>query len=115
MATGFEQAKIKIEKDAEFESLKAAIERVLGGALVDKYFSKLSGKGVRVREFEKILEQKLIDRVDPELGRSGRAAKALYEALTVTDKGQMREFYLTRVEQVEPEIRQKYQKIYRYY
>jgi len=115
MRAGFEQAKIKIEKEHEFASLKDSIERVLGASLIEKFFSKLSGKGVRVREFEKVLEKKLIDQVDSRLRKSGQSAKALYEALTVTDQGQMREFYLTRIEQVDPELRQKYQKLYRYY
>jgi len=115
MQAGFEQAKIKIEKEQEFTTLKDSIERALSPALIEKFLSKLSGKGLRIREFEKVLEKKLIDQVDSQLGKSGQSAKALYEALTVTDQGQMREFYLTRIEQVDSELRRKYQKLYRYY
>ena len=115
MRAGFEQAKIKLEKEQEFATLKDAIERALGPSLIEMFLSKVSGKGVRIREFEKVLEMKLIDQVDSQLSKSGQSANALYEALTVTDQGQMREFYLTRIEQVDAELRQKYQKLYRYY
>jgi hypothetical protein len=36
-------------------------------------------------------------------------------ALTITDRAQMKEFYLSKIEEVGPELRAKYQKIYQYY
>ena len=44
-----------------------------------------------------------------------RRPRQLYEALTVSDQALMREFYLERIEKVNVKVREKYQKIYRYY
>ncbi len=41
--------------------------------------------------------------------------KQLYEALTVSDQAQMREFYLTTLEEVDLPLREKFSKLYRYY
>ena len=38
----------------------------------------------------------------------------LYGKMPASDQGQLREFYLTRLEEVEPALRKKYMKIYRY-
>ena len=111
----FEQSGIKIEKEQEFQALKQSIERALGPALLESFLKKLDKKGVRVRELEKALDQRVLDEVDAELAKSGKTARQLYEALALTDKGQMRELYLTRVEEVNPEIRQKFHKLYSYY
>ncbi len=53
--------------------------------------------------------------VDSTLAKSGKTAKQLYESLTVSDQALMREFYLERIEKVDAKVRQKYQKVYRYY
>jgi|SRR4051794_6167987 hypothetical protein len=111
----FEQAGIKIEKEQEFQALRQSIERLLSPALIEKFFGKLEKKSVRIREFEKVLDLKLMESVDETLAKSGTTAKQLYEALTVTDQGQMREFYLTRIEEISPELRQKFHKLYSYY
>jgi hypothetical protein len=109
----FEQSGIKIEKEQEFAALKQSIERLLGSALIEKFFKQLAKKSVRIREFEKAFIA--MDSVDADLAKSGKTAKQLYEALTVTDQGQIREFYLTRVEEISPELRQKFHKLYSYY
>ncbi|HLH09975.1 MAG TPA: hypothetical protein VKW78_22255 [Terriglobales bacterium] len=115
MTTGFEQAGIKIEKEAEFAALKQSLERLLSPVLIDKFYKKLDKSNVRVREFEAVLSKRLMEQVDQELAKSGKSAQALYDALTMTDKAQMREFYLTKIEEVNPEVRARFQKIYRYY
>ncbi len=51
--------------------------------------------------------------MDDTLAKLG--AQKLYQALTVSDQAQMREFYLSRVEEVEPGLRTKFQQLYRYY
>ena len=111
----FEQAGIKVEKEQEFQALRQSIERLLGPALIEKFFGKLEKKSVRIREFEKLLDLKLIEAVDETLAKSGKSAKDLYQALTVTDQGQMREFYLTRIEEIGQQLRHKYHKLYSYY
>ena len=51
--------------------------------------------------------------MDDTLAKSG--AQKLYQALTVSDQAQMREFYLSRVEEVDSALRTKFQQLYRYY
>jgi len=111
----FEQAGIKIEKEQEFQALKQSIERLLSPALIEKFFTKLEKKNVRIREFEKVLDLKLMESVDETLAKAGKSAKELYDSLPVTDRGQVRELYLTKIEEVGSDLRQKYHKLYSYY
>jgi len=46
---------------------------------------------------------------------AGEKAKDLYSALTLNDQAQMKEFYLSRIEEVAPELRAKFHKLYQYY
>ena len=69
--------------------------------------------GVRIRDLETILARGVFEQVDDTLAKQG--AQKLYQALTISDQAQMREFYLSRVEEVEPGLRTKFQKIYQYY
>jgi hypothetical protein len=39
----------------------------------------------------------------------------LHEALPVSDRSQVREFYLSKVEEVDPALRAKFHKLYQYY
>jgi hypothetical protein len=111
----FEQSGIKIEKEQEFQALKQSIERLLGSALIEKFFKRLEKKGIRIREWEKFLDRRVMEDVDATLKASGKSAKQLYDALTMTDQGQLREFYLTKIEEVSSEVRQKFRKLYSYY
>jgi hypothetical protein len=110
----FQQAQIPIQKREEFDELRAAIERVFAGN-VESLLKKLQSGNIRVRQFERALDKKVFEAVDPQLARSGRTAKQLYQALAVSDQALMREFYLERVEKVDPGIRARFQKIYQYY
>ena len=111
----YEQAQIPVQKTEEFEQLQAAIERVFRAAEVARFLRRLEAKSVQVRGLEKILELGLLEESDAVLAESGKRAHQLYRALTVSDQALMREFYLERVEQVDAKIRQKYNKVYRYY
>jgi hypothetical protein len=111
----YQQAQIAVTKTEEFDQLKAALDRMFSSAGVEKYYSKLQSRTVYVREFEKILDLGIPESLDSALAKSGKTAKALYETLTVSDQALMREFYLERIEKVDARVRQKYQKIYRYY
>ncbi len=111
----FEQAGIKIANEADFQTLKSAIDRLLAPAQVEKFLKKMDSKNIRIREFEKVLDKRVIEATDEAFGKSGKSAKQLYEALVMTDQGQMREFYLTRIEEVDPATRQKFHKLYSYY
>ena len=111
----FQQAQIPIQKAEEFEQLRSAIERVFAPGKVEKFFKKVQGADVRIRQFEKALEQRVLEQTDPLLSKSGKSARQLYESLALSDQALIREFYLERIEQVDPALRAKFQKIYRYY
>ena len=109
---GFEQATIKIEKEKEYEELKAAVARAFGVEQVEKFLKRLHREGVRVRDWDSVLAQRVLEHVAD--GKTS-AARELYEALPVSDQAQIREFYLSRIEQVEPGLRTRFHKLYRYY
>jgi hypothetical protein len=109
----FEQAAIKVEKEKEFEELKAAIHGAFAPEAVEKYLKRATKAGLRIRDFDSVLAKGVLEQVGV-LGK-GQSAKGLYEALTLTDRAQMKEFYLFKIEEVGPELRKKYQKIYQYY
>ena len=111
---GFEQATIKVEQEKEFGELKGAIERVFRPEQVEKFLKRVEKQGIRVRQWDKVIAQSVIERVDDKFGKSTTARK-LYEALPVSDQAQMREFYLSKLEAVSQELRTKYKKIYQYY
>ena len=108
----FEQAAIKVEKEREFEELKGAINRAFAPEAVEKYLKKVASAGIRIRDFDSVVAKCVLEQVG---ALTGQKAKELYEALTLTDRAQMKEFYLFKIEEVGPELRKKYQKIYQYY
>ena len=111
----FQQAQIPVQKTEEFEQLKSVIERSFARDTVEKLLRKFQASNVRVREFEKALDKRVFESVDPVLARGAQAAKDLYGKLELSDRALIREFYLERLEQVEPVLRGKFQKIYQYY
>jgi len=108
----FEQAAIRVEKEKEFDELKVAINRAFAPELVEKYLKRVGRAGIRIRDLESGLAKGVLEQVG---ALSGQKAKDLYAALTTTDQAQMKEFYLFKIEEVGPELRAKYQKIYQYY
>ncbi|HXY15567.1 MAG TPA: hypothetical protein VEI26_13805 [Terriglobales bacterium] len=112
---GFEQATIKVEKEAEFEELKSAIERALAPATAERFLSQISKRRFRVRDWDSVLGKRVLEAVDEEWRRSGKRTQQLYDALTVSDQAQIRELYLFRVEDVDPKLRTKFHRIYQYY
>ena len=106
---GFEQATIKVEQEKEFGELKGAIERMFRPEKSRSFSSgwrrQASASGTGTRCSLKVC----IERVDDNVGKSTTARK-LYEALPVSDQAQMREFYLSKLEEVDEELRTKYQK-----
>ena len=111
----YQQAQIAVEKTEEFEQLKSALERILDSSVVEKFYRKLQSQTVYVREFEKILDQGILESVDGTLAKSGKSAKQIYGALALSDQALMREFYLEKIEAVDAKLREKYRKVYRYY
>jgi len=111
----YEQAQIPVQKAEDFEQLRSAIDRIFGSPALEKFYGRLQNKGVNAREFEKIAGMGLLEEADKTLAKSGKSAKQLYGALALSDQALLREFYLERIEKVDPELRLKYQKVYRYY
>ena len=109
----FEQAAIKVEKEKEFEELKAAINRAFAPERLEKYLKKVASAGLRIRDFDSVLAKGVLEQVGT-LSK-GQSAKHFYLTLTRTDQAQMKEFYLSKIEEVGPELRAKFQKLYQYY
>jgi hypothetical protein len=111
MMVNFEQAAIKVEKAQEFARLQAAVEHAFLPENAERFLKQLDRKGIRVRDFEAILAQRVLESV----GESGLNARQLYESLPLSDQGQMREFYLSKLETVDQVLRHKFRKLYQYY
>ena len=112
MTVTFQRAPIKIEKEQEFARLQAAVEQAFLTEKVGQFLKQLDRKGIRVRDFDAVLAQRLLEGA---VGDAGLGAKGLYESLPVSDQAQMREFYLSKLETVDIALRHKFKKLYQYY
>jgi hypothetical protein len=112
MTVIFQKAAIKIEKPEEFAKLQKAVEQAFLPERAEPFLKQLDRKGIRVRDFDGVLAQRLLETVVGEAELDGRN---LYAALPVSDQAQMREFYLSRLESVEVALRHKFKKLYQYY
>jgi hypothetical protein len=112
MTVSFQQAAIKVEKQEEFAALQAAIEQVFLPEKAERFLKQLDRKGIRVRDFDGVLAQRVLEGV---VGEPKLNAQQLYGALPVSDQGQMREFYLSKLEGIAVELRHKFKKLYQYY
>ena len=112
---GFEQALIKVEKEKEFEELKGAISRAFAPENAAKYLKRVASAGLRIRDFDLVLAKGVLEQVDGTLAGSGQSAKGLYLALALSDQAQMKEFYLSKVEEVVRVLRARFHKLYQYY
>ncbi len=111
----FQQPVLPVEKLVEFEQLQSAMARVFAAAGVDRFLRLLQRKDVPIRDFDRVLREKLLEQADQGLAKGGKTARQLYDALTVNDQAQIREFYLTALEAVDLPLREKFNKLYRYY
>jgi hypothetical protein len=108
----FEQGTLKVEKEREFGDLKSAMEKAFAADRITKYLKVLGSRNIRVRDLDAVLAADAIDRV---AGNIGGTARSLYSSLPVSDQAQVREFYLSKVEEVDPALRAKFHKLYQYY
>ncbi|MGD1077882.1 MAG: hypothetical protein ABR881_06130 [Candidatus Sulfotelmatobacter sp.] len=104
----FQQAAIKVEKTQEFARLQKAVEQAFLPEKAQGFLKQLDRKGIRVRDFDAVLAQRLLESV----GDSELNARQLYESLPVSDQAQMREFYLSKLEGVDVALRHKFRKLY---
>ena len=108
----FEQGVIKVEKEREFGDLKAAIEKAFVADRVTKYLKQLDSRNIPVRDLDAILTANAIDRAT---GDKAGTARVLYATLPVSDQAQIRELYLSKIEEVDAALRAKFHKLYQYY
>ena len=108
----FEPGIIKVEKEREFGDLKAAMEKAFAADRVTKYLKALDSRNIRVRDLDGVFSTDVIDRAT---GDKTGTARALYQALPVSDQAQVREFYLSKIEEVDSTLRAKFHKLYQYY
>ena len=101
----FEQAELPVQDKTHFEEAKTVLEQVFAVHSVDGYLRRLQGGKVRARDFEEALRRGLL----------GAGISRAYAALGDSDRGQIRELYLSLVEGVAPELRARFLKVYAYY
>jgi len=111
----FQQAGLRVEKLEQFEQLQAGLKRVFSQGTVEGFLRLLQRKGAPIRDFDRVVRERLLDAVDGKLTQSGKSAMQLYQELSLSDQAQIRELYLTALEEVELPLREKYNKLYRYY
>src|SRR5579859_1730495 len=112
MTVSFEQAAIRVEKTQEFARLQKAVEQAFLPVKAEGFLKRMDRNGIRVRDFDAVLAQRLLEGV---AGDSGLDARQLYQSLPVSDQAQMREFYLSKLEGVDIALRHKFKKLYQYY
>jgi len=110
----FEQAALKVEREMEFGQLKSALTHIFAPDRVEELLRRLKSKGIRIRDFDRVLAGGIFEQLDIALGESGAAPK-LYNSMAVSDQAQLREFYLSKIEEASPELRARFQKLYQYY
>ncbi len=108
----FEPGVIKVEKEREFGDLKAAVEKAFAADRVTKYLKELDRCRIRIRNLDAVFATGAIDRA---AGDKAGTARSLYGSLPVSDQAQMREFYLSKIEEVDVALRAKFHKLYQYY
>jgi hypothetical protein len=101
----YEQAVLPVQDQKTFAEVEKALQEAFAAANVAKFLRQLEKSRLRARQFEAILAH----------GFLGAKTPALYGALGDSDRGQVRETYLSLVEHVAPELRAKYLKVYAYY
>jgi hypothetical protein len=110
----FQQAAIKVEKEGEFRQLRTAIERAFLPEAAERFLKLLDRANIRIRDFDGILAARALEEAVKPV-ESATGAWKLYQALTVSDQAQIREFYLSRIEEMDADLRHKFKKLYQYY
>ena len=101
----YERPAMDIVDATTFAEVKQAIASAFAPGNVEKFLQSVTRAAVRIRSFETVLQG----------GQLGKETAARYAKLSNGDQGQIREFYLASVEQVEVKLRDKHFKIYAYY
>ena len=100
-----EQGVIPVADPENYGAVQSAIEAAFAAARVQDFLKSLLRAGLRIRDFELVLGKGIL----------GAPTAAQYNRMGNGDRGQIREFYLASLEQVAPELRVKFFKLYAYY
>jgi len=109
MTLAFEQAAIKVEKAEEFSKLQGAIEQAFAPAEVEQFLKQMKRKGLRIRDIDRVISERMLG------GGTAPDSEQLYQALTLSDQALLREFYLSKIEEVDRALRNRFKKLYQYY
>jgi hypothetical protein len=101
----YQQPVLPISDPQTFNAVKGAIEASFASGHVAEFLKSLERSKLRIRDFEDVLGN----------GNLGASTAAEYNRLGNADQGQIRELYLASLEQVAPELRDKFFKLYAYY
>ncbi|HVP53312.1 MAG TPA: hypothetical protein VMT05_14455 [Terriglobales bacterium] len=108
----FEQAQIPIENVEGYERLRSAFESLFSSE-VESFLKAVRKKGLLIRHYEAVLASGAMEKASRTLKQAGTTARALYEALPMPDRAQVREFYLVRLERVDETTRRRFCEVYR--
>ena len=100
-----EQAAIPVADPQAFGAVRSAIQTAFSLSNVTGFLKSVERAGLRIRDFEIVLRKGLL----------GAPIAGEYNRLGNGDQGQIREFYLASLEQVTPELRTQFFKLYSYY
>jgi hypothetical protein len=101
----FEQAVLPVQDGVHFNEIKVVFDKVFAAGNVAAYLRRLQSAKIRARDFEGAMRRGLL----------GNSIGQAYSFLSDSDRGQVRELYLSLVERVAPELRAKFLKVYAYY
>jgi hypothetical protein len=101
----FQQAAIAVVNGEVYQQLHALLDAAFAERDVDVFLHRVRRSGLRIRNYEGVLERGLL----------GKLAASLYRDLPVSDQAQTRERFLQMVEAVSPELRQRYAKVFTQY
>jgi len=102
----YTQAGIAVENQQVFGELKTAVDAVFAPQAVAKFLRSMERSSLRIRDFAGVLRKGLLPQAQ---------AEQLFASLGTADQAQLREHYLTRLEQVDAAVRSKFKKLYSYY
>ena len=105
MGTTYQQAAIPVTDPETFSAVREAVSGSFASSRVGDFLKSLDRSSLRIRDFETVLSKGIL----------GPRTAAEYARLTPADQGQIREFYLASLEQVAPELRNRFFKLYAYY
>jgi hypothetical protein len=105
LSSMYQQPVLQVEDPQTFSAVKKAIESSFSAGHVADFLKSLERSKLRIRDFEDVLRK----------GTLGASTAAEYNRLGNGDQGQIRELYLASLEQVAPELREKFFKLYAYY